>query len=166
MCTIAIKFEKKSPFKSNLTLQIKIDWLRCYASRWLKEAVKMYLSLNHSFKRFIQKPDSSSNETSKRWESHWIIQNHMWFCLTVCFFLLNHERTTISIKKQQHKNKQTKKKLNLSRIMQLYFCTWTALKQVQFLCSLLNFVLGIQQQLYVLQEETHNNCDPGPQNQS
>ncbi len=39
-------------------------------NKWL---LKMYLSLNHSFKRFVQNTDSCSNETSEVFE--WVIES-------------------------------------------------------------------------------------------
>ncbi len=63
-----------------------------------KWRLKMYLSLNHSFKS----TDSSSNETSKSWVSHWIIEKfHEILFSCLIFFLQNCERTTTFIKKKK-----------------------------------------------------------------
>ncbi len=102
-----------------------------------KRRLWMYLSLNHSFKS----TDSSSNETSKSWVSHWIIEKfHEILFSCLIFFLQNCERTTTFIKKK-------KKTL---------FCTQTTLNRVRFLCRRLIFIHGIPQQWNVLQKETQN----------
>ncbi len=99
--------------------------------------LKVFLSLNHSFKN----TDSSSNETSQSWVSHWIIPfiNSMRFSRLI-LYLQNWERTTTSI----FQNRAA------------LFCTQTALNRVQFLCSRLIFVHSIQQQINVLWKETQN----------
>ncbi len=80
----------------------------------------------------------------------WVIEEfihklHVILFSRLMFFLQDHERTTTSI------GKNDKKKLNLSRIMQLYFAHKQLLKR-QFLFSLLIFVHGIQLQLNGLQK--------------
>ncbi len=55
-------YGSKSPFESNLILQMKIYLLHCFASGWRKVSVKMYLSLNHT-RDSLKDADSSSNET-------------------------------------------------------------------------------------------------------
>ncbi len=67
----------------------------------------------------------------------------MWFWLVVKFYLQNHEKTNLHKKSPQFIQNHA-----------ALFCKRTALKRVQFLCSLLIFVHGFQLQLNVLQKET------------
>ncbi len=126
----------KSPFESNLTLQIKIYRLRCYAciggekgllkclesliqeicSQMLIHPVMKQVNLDSVIESFIHK-----------------LHVILFSCLIFFFRILRDPESPL-------KNKQTQ-----------FIQNHAALKRAQFLCGLLIFVYGLQLQLNVLQ---------------